>query len=131
MVEKIGDVQSYFSKDKFYSEYEDVEQALMKAFPDKTELEIQQAVASYMGTVQDKKTSEIDSKDMLNHITKMFNLEISTQTANAIKKEWEDLTNILDVDVSNLALLLKGYSSDGLEKTDRDFLVLLWQILQA
>lgn len=131
MVEGIGNTPSPGEITQLYSEYEDVEQALMKAFPDKSELEIQKAVIEYMETLPDKDASEIDSRKMLDHITKLFNVEISTQAATEIKKELEDLTHSLDIDVSDLASILEDYSPKGLDKTNREYLILLWQQLQS
>ena len=116
---------------QMHSEYEDVIQALMKSFPEKTELEIEQALSGYIETTGNKSPSEMDSKLMLEHITKTFNIQLSTEAASEIKKEWEELTKSMDVSVSDLASVLSSYSSDGIDKTDRNFLMLLWQKLQS
>jgi len=131
MVEGIGNTPSNGVTDQIYSEYEDVEQALGRAFPGKSELEIQQAVVSYLETVAGQDRSTIDSQAMINHIGKMFNVEISTRAANEIKTEWEELTAQLDIGVSDLASILTDYSPDGIDQTDREYLVLLWQMLQG
>ncbi|MBI9089840.1 MAG: hypothetical protein JEZ12_11540 [Desulfobacterium sp.] len=131
MVEGIGNTPPVGNTSQLYTEYEEVEQALMKAFPDKSELEIQQAVISYLETNSATDASGVDSQNMLDHITRLFNVEISTQAANEIKAEWEDLTQSMDIDVADLAAVLTDYSPDGIDETDRDFMVLLWQKLQG
>jgi hypothetical protein len=131
MVEGIGNTPTGGSTQQIYSEYEEVQQALQKAFPGKTELEIQQAVVSYLGTVQGQNAGGIDSQAMLAHITKAFNVEISAQAASDIKTEWEDLTQSLDIDVADLAAILTDYAPDGIDKTDRAYIMLLWEQLQG
>ncbi len=131
MVEGIGTTPSDNVSSQIYSEYEDVELSLKRAFPDKSELEIQQAVVTYLETVEKKDSSAIDSQAMIDHISKTFNAEISTRAANEIKTELEKLTAHQDIDVSELASILTDYSPDGIDQTDREYLVLLWQMLQG
>ncbi|MDY0220917.1 MAG: hypothetical protein RBR67_07255 [Desulfobacterium sp.] len=131
MVEGIGSTASDNVSGQIHSEYGDVQLSLKRAFPGKSELEIQQAVVAYLGTVEKKDGSAIDSQAMIKHIGKMFNAEISTRAANEIKTEWEKLTARHDIGVSELASILTEYSPDGINKGDREYLVLLWQMLQG
>ena len=131
MVDGIGNIPLTGNQHQSLSEYEDVLQALQKAFPEKTELEIQQALTGYLGTLEGKNPSEVDSQLMLDHIMKTFNVELSTKAATEIKKEWEELTKSLDLGVSDLASILSSYSSSGIDKTDRAYLTLLWQMIQG
>lgn len=131
MVEGIGTTPSGNVSGQIHSEYEDVELSLKRAFPGKSELEIQQAVVSYLETVEKKDGSAIDSQAMIDHISKTFNAEISTRAANEIKTELEKLTAHQDIDVSELASILTDYSPDGIDQADREYLVLLWQMLQG
>jgi hypothetical protein len=131
MVEGIGNTTSDGVLGQIHSEYEDVEISLKRAFPGKSELEIQQAVVSYLETVDKKDGLAVDTQAMIDHIGKMFNAEISTRAANEIKTEWEKLTARHDIGVSELASILTDYSPDGIEKSDREYVVLLWQMLQG
>jgi hypothetical protein len=88
-------------------------------------------VVSYLETVEKKDGSAIDSQAMIDHISQTFNAEISTRAANEIKTELEKLTAHQDIDVSELASILTDYSPDGIDQADREYLVLLWQMLQG
>lgn len=131
MVEGIQNTHMTGSHASMFAEYQDVVDALQKAFPEKPELEIQQAITSYLKSQVGKEAGEMDSKAMLEHITRTFNVAISTEMASEIKKEWEDLTKSMDLGISGLATLLTDYSDKGIDKTDREFLVMLWQMLQG
>lgn len=131
MVEGIGSTPSDIASAQILSEYKDVEISLKMAFPGKSELEIQQAVVGYLGTVDKKDGAAVDSQAMIDQIGKMFNAEISTRAANEIKTEWENLTARHDIGVSELASVIGDYPPDGVDKQSREYLVLVWQMLQG
>ncbi|WP_022665965.1 type III secretion system translocon subunit SctE [Desulfospira joergensenii] len=130
MVESVSNNLSSARQSELYSEYGEVIEALKEAFPDKTEQELHLAVREHLGTLDNKDISQMDTQKMLESISQTFNVELSAQEASKIISEWEDITQDFDIDVSNLASILTDYSSDGIDKSDRQYLILLWQMLQ-
>lgn len=112
------------------SEYQDVIDALKQAFPDMTEAELEQEILDYLAANTDKDLDDIQVLDLVSEISKALNVSLSEQTVSAIKDEWEDLTQVMDIDVSDLVDVLDSFAESEVSMS-REYLVMLWQMLQG
>lgn len=130
MVDPIGNSLTPSEQTELYTEYGEVILSLQQAFPQKSETDLHLAIQQYLRSLDNAEASKVNTDKMFNHISQKFNIEISAEAANRIKTEWEDITRNFDIDVSNLASVLMDYSSEGIDKSDRQYLILLWQMFQ-
>ena len=131
MTERVGQISSSPMQNEVQQEFGEVVDALKQAFPQKNELEILKALDTYVAEQGNVPAKDLDPQAMLDHITKAFNVSLSAEAASSIKTEWEELTQGMAVGVSDMAQVLDTYTKDSLLQGDREYLVLLWQMLQG
>jgi len=130
MVEGVSNNLTTLQEYQLTSEYQDVIDTLKQAFPGMTESELEQEILDYLAANQDQDLADIDFETLVTEISKALNVSLSAETISAIKDEWEDLTCVMDIDVSELVDVLDSYAP-GEIRMDREYLVMLWQMLQG
>lgn len=130
MVEGVSGNLSGLEQFRLKNEYQEVIDALKKAFPGMTEAALEQAMMSYLEAHSSDKLSGLSVLELINKISESLNVCLSAQAAATIKDEWEDLTKTMDIGVSDLVDVLDSYGQ-GEVHTSRAYMVMVWEMLQG
>ena len=116
---------SKFTTSESQSEWKDVEDALLKAFPGKSMAEIHAQATLYAAQ---NPNATID--EMVSSLSKSFAVSISTELAAEIRNEWDEFNSASDLSPIELLAVLDDYSGDKVDTSSRAYLMFIMQALQ-
>ena len=116
---------SKFTTSQSQSEWKDVEDALLKAFPGKSMGEIHAQATLYAAQ---NPNATID--EMISSLSTSFAVSISTELAAEIRNEWDEFNSASDLSPVELLAVLDDYKGDSVDTSSRAYLMFIMQALQ-
>jgi len=107
------------------SEWNDVEDALAKAFPGQSAAELHAAATIFIAENPDATMDEL-----LAALQTQFSVEISAELVTEIRKEWDEFSTSSDLSPAELLAVLDDYDGDAVDTSSQAYLLFLMQTLQ-
>lgn len=104
---------------------------LEKIFTDEPRLAIEQALMRYLAEHPDADIKDLNPTNYISHLAEVFGVELTTDQISRIKTEWEEFADAVDLTPSELADVISDYDADGPQGSKREFLLMIWHMLQG
>lgn len=129
--DEISGLKSTLGQDGEYADFLEHKARLMKIFADKPELVLEQALLKFMAENPEQDVAQLKPGEYVAYVAKVFATQTDAAKLSKVKSKWDGALKDDRLDPCELADIMETFSKDGPAPTDREFLLMLWQMLQS